>query len=168
MIKFSATLEKFGQMGEKTGWTYILIPQKTAEKLSPGKKTSYRVKGKLDNHTIEKVAMVPFGGGDFIIAINAGMRKALMKKHGDKIKVELELDSDIVICAELLECLQDEPVAKAYFSKLAPSHQRYYSRWIESAKTDQTKTKRIAQAVNAFSLKLSYGEMIRMNKEKGI
>jgi len=91
-----------------------------------------------------------------------------MKKQGDKIKVELELDSDIVICAELLECLEDEPVAKAYFTKLAPSHQRYYSRWIESAKTDQTKIKRITQAVNAFSLKLSYGEMIRMNKEKGI
>jgi hypothetical protein len=25
MILFTATLEKFGQQGEKTGWTYIVV-----------------------------------------------------------------------------------------------------------------------------------------------
>ena len=38
MISFSATLMKFGQMGEKTGWTYIIVPKELAEKLKPGNK----------------------------------------------------------------------------------------------------------------------------------
>jgi uncharacterized protein YdeI (YjbR/CyaY-like superfamily) len=65
-----------------------------------------------------------------------------------------------------LECLADEPQALDFFDKLAKSHQRYFSNWIESAKTESTKTRRIAQAVNALSYGLGFSEMIRLNKEK--
>jgi hypothetical protein len=47
---------------------------------------------------------------------------------------------------------------------LPKSHQKYFSNWIESARTESTKAKRIAQAVNALSIGLGYGEMMRMNK----
>jgi hypothetical protein len=45
MIKFTATLLKFDKQGEKTGWTYIEIPADLAQKLKPGNKKIFRVKG---------------------------------------------------------------------------------------------------------------------------
>ena len=50
------------------------------------------------------------------------------------------------------------------FKTLAKSHQNYFSKWIESAKTEGTKTKRIALAVNALSKQWDYGTMIREDK----
>ena len=70
MISFNATIEKFGKQGEKTGWMYIVVPSKVANKLNPGVKKSYRVKGKLDEHAIEKVSLIPMGEGDFITLEN--------------------------------------------------------------------------------------------------
>jgi uncharacterized protein YdeI (YjbR/CyaY-like superfamily) len=64
-----------------------------------------------------------------------------------------------------MECLADEPEAAAFFNSLPGSHQQYFSRWIESAKTDATKTKRIAMAINAFSKKLGYSQMMQLQKK---
>ena len=69
-----------------------------------------------------------------------------------------------MLSPELLYCLEEEPVALKNFTKLPPSHQKYYSRWIESAKTFDKKAKRIASAINALKSNLHYGEMIRSNK----
>jgi hypothetical protein len=164
-ISFNAKLEKFASMGEKTGWTYFVIPKKAAEKLIPGRKTSYRVKGKIDNYKIEFVAMIPFGEGNFIIAFNATMRKGTGKKFGDSISLELEVDLFVKeIDTEFLECLAFEPEAMAFFDAMPPSHRQYYSNWISSAKTEGTKTKRIALAVNTLAKKMNYGEMLRSQK----
>ena len=38
MVEFTATLEKFGKKGEKTGWTYIEIPADVAQEIKPGNK----------------------------------------------------------------------------------------------------------------------------------
>lgn len=142
-----------------------MIPVKIAQQLKPGNKKSFRVKGKLDNHNITGVALLPMGEGDFIMALNAGMRKATGKRHGDKLRVQLTVDEKPPeLCAELLECLSDEPVAQEYFDSLPYSHRLYFSKWIESAKTAPTKAKRIAQAVTALSRKWGFPEMIRANK----
>ena len=167
MISFSATIQQFGQQGEKTGWTYIAIPQKIAEKIMPAQRKSFRVKGYIDGINICQVALLPMGGGDFILPLNAAMRKLIRKRKGAVVVLKLEVDQTVFILSPaLLECLLDEPDAKAYFEQLASSHQKYYSKWIEAAKTETTKTKRIALVINAFVLKLSYGEMIRMQKDK--
>ncbi|MGB8193567.1 MAG: YdeI/OmpD-associated family protein [Chitinophagaceae bacterium] len=162
MIQFNTTLQQFEQQGEKTGWTYIAIPAKIAQQLKPGNKKSFRVKGKLDEYAIKGVALMPMGDGDFIMAINATMRKGIKKRRGDKLRVQLEADNKLPpLSADLLECLNDEPAANAYFNSLPYSHRLYFSRWIESAKTAPTKAKRIAQAVNALAKNWGYGEMLR-------
>ncbi|MCC7029539.1 MAG: DUF1905 domain-containing protein, partial [Chitinophagaceae bacterium] len=74
MIQFKAIIEKFGQQGEKTGWTYFLIPAEIAEKINKGVKKSYRVKGFLDETEISGVAILPMGEGDFIMPLNAELR----------------------------------------------------------------------------------------------
>ncbi len=166
MIGFKATLLKFDKQGEKTGWTYVLIPQKIAEKIKPANKKSFRIKGRIDEFKIKSVALLPMGGGDFIMPVNAIMRKAIKKSKGATVVLEMEEDkAELKLSAELLACLADEPEAKAYFNSLPRSHQQYYSKWIESAKTDSTKTKRIATCINAFANKLSYSQMMQLQKK---
>jgi uncharacterized protein YdeI (YjbR/CyaY-like superfamily) len=62
---------------------------------------------------------------------------------------------------ELMECLGDEPKALEVFNNLPKSHRNYFIKWIDSAKTDPTKAKRIAMAVNALSRGMDFGQMIR-------
>jgi hypothetical protein len=165
MITFSVRILKFERQGEKTGWSYIEISRKQAEQLNPGCRTSFRVKGQLDDHTIEKVAVIPVGEGNFILPFNATLRKATGKKAGDKIRVRLERDvRQLRLSSDFMSCLRDDPRAYAYFQTLPKSHQRYFSKWIEDAKTLATKTKRITMAVIALGAHQGYGEMIRSNK----
>ena len=101
------------------------------------------------------------------MALNAGMRKGIRKNKGAMLKVQLTIDAAYEIIPELLECLSDEPSAMQFFKQLPRSHQNYFSKWIEAAKTDATKAKRIAQTVNAMMHHQGYGEMIRsLKKEK--
>jgi hypothetical protein len=166
MIGLKATLLKFGSQGEKTGWTYVLIPSKIAEKIKPGNKKSFRVKGSVDELKIAAVSLLPLGGGDFIMPVNATMRKAIRKNNGAAVVLEIEEDkAPVKLSAALLACLDDDPEGKTYFSKLPRSHQQYYSKWIESAKTDETKTKRIAACINAFANKLTFSQMMQMHKK---
>lgn len=166
MIRFTATILKFGEKGEKTGWTYFEIPADLAELLQPGVKKSFRVKGKLDAHAIKGIALIPMGGGAFIMPLNATMRKAIKKKLGSMLQVQLQVDKEeYQLNKDFMDCLADEPKAQSFFNSFPASVQRYYSKWIESAKTDATKAKRIALAVTALSKKMDYGEMLRSQRK---
>lgn len=169
MVTFETIIQKFDEKGEKTGWAYLEIPLEIANQINPNTRTSYRVKGKLDSLEIKQVALLPMGEGDFIIPFNATYKKKLGKKEGSKIEISLELDtSEFVFSEELIQCLADEPTALAFFESLPKSHQKYFSNWVESAKTIETRTKRITQAVIGCSMGLGYGEMIRYFKNHEI
>ena len=170
MVQFTTAIRKFEDQGEKTGWTHIIVPVDIAQQLIPGNKKTFRVKGKLDDFSIAGVALMPMGDGDFILPINATMRKGIHKKEGAMVAAKLEVDKkEIKPPPEFVVCLKDEPTAYEFYFSLAKSHQLYFTRWINEAKTEQTKTKRIAQAVNALAKKFDYGLMIRtIKKENGL
>ena len=95
------------------------------------------------------------------------MRKAIGKKHGATVKVQLTEDkSEFVFNKDFIECLDYDPPAKDFFQSLTGSHQRYFSKWIDEAKTEPTRTKRIAMSVNALAKKWGYPEMIRSSQGK--
>jgi sugar phosphate isomerase/epimerase len=165
MVRFEATIRNFGKQGEKTGWTYIELSEAVVLKLDPGTKQIFQVKGKLDDLEITKVSVMPMGDGKFILPLNADMRRKLRKMKGDSIAVALAVDKQPYQLAEdLVACLEDEPAAMVFFKTLPGSHQRYFSKWIESAKTEPTRVKRITMAVNALSRGLGHAEMIRSQK----
>ena len=166
MVEFSTTILQFAEKGEKTGWSYVCIPSDVAEKLKPGFKKSFRVKGKLDNYPIARQALLPMGNGEFILPLKAAVRKAIHKNKGAMVKLILEEDNRALkVSAELLECLSDSPKAEKKFKSLPFSHQMYYSNWIESAKTVGTKAKRIGLTIVAMEKNLTYGEMLKMNAQ---
>jgi hypothetical protein len=167
MVKFTATLLKFDEQGEKTGWTYINIPSKIAQQLKPGNKKSFRVKGKLDDYEISKVALIPMGDGHFIMAFNAAMRKGTGKRKGATIKLQLQADdAPILPPSELMECMADEPEALQYFNSLPQGHRNYFTKWIEAAKTEATKAKRIALVIKTMVRKMDFGAMLREERDE--
>src|SRR5579863_574337 len=122
MIKFTAPVLKFAEQGEKTGWTYITVPAEIAQQLKPGNKKSFRVKGRLDNWSFSRVALLPMGEGDFIMPINSEMRKGTGKRKGAQLHVQLEPDeSPLPVSADFLACLADEPKAHEFFKCLPKS-----------------------------------------------
>ena len=167
MIQFTTTIQQFGQKGEKTGWTYIAIPADLAQQLMPANKQSFRVTGKLDAVSIEAAALIPMGGGEYILPLNAALRKSIGKKKGAMLQVSIAVaTTPPALSADFMSCLDDEPQARAFFDTLTKGHQRYFSTWIESAKTISTKTKRIAMAVNALSRKWDFSTMMREDRKK--
>lgn len=162
MIQYTTTILKDIRHGEKNGWTYIEVPSDIAQKLKPGHKRSFRVKGRLDNHPIEKVSLLPMGNGNFMMPINGPMRKGTGKRHGAMLHVQLEEDLSVYLLnTELMDCLADAPDALSFFYSLSKSHQNYFSKWIDDAKTEPTKAKRIAQTIMAMERKQNYSEMLR-------
>ena len=162
MVQFTTTILQFDEQGEKTGWHYIRIPQTIAHQLKPGNKKTFRVKGRLDNYAFNGIALLPMGGGDFIMALNATIRKGIHKRKGARVRVQMDVDSRPILPPPgLIESLEDEPEALAYFKNLAPSHRTYFIKWIDGAKTEPTKIKRIAQSVTALTKRQNFGEMLR-------
>jgi hypothetical protein len=168
MVTFSAEIEKFAEMGEKTGWSYVFIPQHIAARIKADCKKSFRVKGKIDHTLIEGMATVPMGEGDFILALKASLRKQLRKEAGAVVNIELEEDKDfkMEIPEDLELCLSDEDHLMARFLKLPKSHQNWYINWVNSAKTEPTRTKRLVRIVSAMDREMTFAEMMWERKEK--
>ena len=165
MFAFNAIINKFEAKGEKTGWTYVDIPKDILIKLKRKDKKAFRIKGLMDDVKFEKISTYPMGDGDFIIAINADLRKKIKKKEGAQIKIKFEIDEgEPLISKELMACLKEDAVALKQFQSQLLSHQNYFHRYIESAKTATTKATRIVNTINAMHKKQNYGEMIRSLK----
>jgi hypothetical protein len=168
MIEFTTIILQFAEQGEKTGWTYIEIPADIAQQMKPGNKKSFRVKGMLDAFPVSGMALMPMGEGNFIMALKAEVRKGIHKRAGAMLQVRLEVDNDfkVEMPDDLQECFDFEPEAFGFFNSLAKSHREYFIRWIDSAKTNETRAKRIVNTINAMLQKWSYSQMIRaMRKE---
>ena len=163
MVEFSAMMLQFAEQGEKTGWTYIDIPADIAQQLKPGNKKSFRVKGMLDSLPVTGMALMPMGDGNFILALKAEVRKALHKNAGAMLHAKIEEDTDfkIEVPADLQECFDDEPETWDFFNSLPKSHRDYFVKWIDSAKTSETRAKRIVNTVNAMLRKWTYSVMMR-------
>jgi hypothetical protein len=141
MIHYKTIIKKFEQKGEKTGWTYIEIPHEIAQQLQPNCKKSFRVKGKFDDVVLDPISILPMGEGHFILPLNLSIRKQIKKQRGAEVSIELAFEpNEYKLNEDFIDCLNDEPKAFKHFNTLTKSHQNYFSKWIESTKTIETKT----------------------------
>jgi hypothetical protein len=146
-------LEKYPGKG---GWTYAAIPEIIQNKHTPF--GWVKVKGSIDNYEIRNYKLMPMGNGRLFLPVKAEIRKKIAKKEGDWVKIILFHDNDPTeIPQELLECLKEDPIAYKVFLSSTDGQQKEYIDWIYSAKTDNTKVKRIAEALN----KLAKGERLK-------
>jgi hypothetical protein len=85
-----------------------------------------------------------------LLIILKGIREQAGKTFGDEIKISVEPDTEprvVEIPADLKKAFKAEKEAKAFFEKLAYSHQREYVGYITEAKKDETRRRRVAQTI---------------------
>ncbi|HVW14605.1 MAG TPA: YdeI/OmpD-associated family protein [Mucilaginibacter sp.] len=169
MVEFDAMMLQFAEQGEKTGWTYIDIAADIALQMKPDNKKSFRVRGMLDALPVNGLALMPMGEGNFIMALKADIRKKLHKNAGAMLHCKLEEDVDykVEIPADLQECFDFEPEALEFFNSLAKSHREYFIKWINEAKTSETRAKRVVNTMNAMLRKWRFNVMLREMRKEG-
>jgi hypothetical protein len=167
MLKFTAIIEYFSNNKDKTGWSFVLLSKARSTKLNPGVRQSFRVKGNVDGHAFKQKSLLPVSEGRFMFTMDAKLRRAIKKRAGDKVTIEIEVDkAPLKLFEDLVVCLQDDPEALSHFKTLAPSHQRYFSNFVKEAKTEMTRANRITMSLGALSRKMDFGQMIRENHRK--
>jgi hypothetical protein len=89
-------------------------------------------------------------GGEFLVGLNRQVREAAGVAAGDTVDVELALDTasrEVEVPAALASALDADPEARAKFDALAFTHRKEYARWIEEAKREETRARRVEQAL---------------------
>lgn len=94
--------------------------------------------------------LVRMGSEHHMLIILKGIREQIDKTFGDEVKVVVEADTEprlVDIPPDLLKELKKHKEARAFFDKLAYSHQREYVRWIEAAKREETRASRVVKTI---------------------
>jgi hypothetical protein len=140
---FTTTLE--GE-GGKIG---LVVPAEVIAALGGGGRPAVSVD--LNGHQFRYT--IAAMGGRHMIGVNKDIRNATGLGSGDVVTVTLALDAsprDVDMPEDLAAALANEPQAKAFFEKLSNSLQRYHVGNVESAKTPETRDRRIAKAIELF------------------
>jgi hypothetical protein len=90
------------------------------------------------------------GGPNHILIILKGIREQIGKSFGDEIKVSVEADVEervVIVPLELKRVFKSNKEAKAVFEKLSYTHQKEYVTWINEAKKDETRQRRVAKTI---------------------
>ena len=85
-----------------------------------------------------------------LLIILKEIREKIGKTFGDEVKITVEPDTEprvIEIPAELKKEFKAEKEAKAFFDKLSYTHQREYMMWINDAKREETRQRRIVKMI---------------------
>ena len=93
-------------------------------------------------------------GGAFMISLSKANREAAGVKAGDEVEVTLELDIEprtVEVPDDLAAALSEKPGARAAFDALNYSMRKEYARQVEDAKTQETRSRRIAGIVAKLS-----------------
>jgi hypothetical protein len=89
-------------------------------------------------------------GGEFLVGLSREVRKAAGVEAGDDVEVALQLDTDpreVELPTELADALLSDPEARVKFDSMAFTHRKEYARWISDAKREDTRRRRVAEAL---------------------
>lgn len=94
--------------------------------------------------------LVRMGTECHLLLILKSIREQIGRTFGDEVKVSVELDVEervVTVPEELKRAFKSDKEAKAAFEKLSYTHKKEYVTWIEEAKKEETRARRIAQTL---------------------
>jgi hypothetical protein len=143
-FEFSSTLIRPEGVGT---WTYLDIPVDISKEF--GAKGQVRVKGFINGYA-HQTSTRPHGDGRHYIVVNKSIRDAIDVSTGDVVHVIMELDTSqrsVVIPLYFKRVLDSDDKYVELFSKLSYSRQKEFVDWLESAKKEETRTRRMTQSI---------------------
>jgi hypothetical protein len=106
------------------------------------------VRGTVNGVAFRSRLMV-YGGATWLGLRNELRREAGLS-DGDPVSVEIERDDaprEVELPAELAAALASDSVAAGTYESLSFTHRREYAEWIADAKKEETRTRRVAKAL---------------------
>ena len=89
-------------------------------------------------------------GSEFLVGLSREVRQGAGVEAGDEVEVVIELDTaprEVEVPPVLAQALAADPRAQAAFDAMAFTHRKEYARWITEAKKEETRDRRVQQAV---------------------
>lgn len=96
-----------------------------------------------------------YGSKDFMLIILKEIREKIGKGDGDIVKVTFHEDLEpraVKVPIDFQKLMNQEPIALDFYKKLAYTYQKEYIRWIEGAKRQETRERRMKKAVEMLKL----------------
>ncbi|KAA3613758.1 MAG: DUF1905 domain-containing protein [Calditrichaeota bacterium] len=133
-------------LGAEKGGAFVKIPF-DVEKVFGKKRVPIKA---TFNGVKYRGTLVRMGSPEHILIIRKDIRAQIDKQPGDQIEVTIEEDTAprvVTIPEDLQKLLTENPAAKANFEKQSYTHQKEYVNWIEEAKRQETRARRLAKAI---------------------
>jgi hypothetical protein len=122
------------------------VPQRVVEALGGGKRPKVIIT--INGHSWR--SRVAIMRGRYLLGLSKANRQAAGVVTGDKVEVDLELDTNPRVVAEpadLARALDADTVARRVFESLPYGRKLQHVRAIESAKKPETRKRRIAKTI---------------------
>jgi hypothetical protein len=132
------------------GGAYVEFPYDVREAFGTGGQV--KVKATFDGQPY-RGSLVRMGTPVHILPMLKGIRKAIGKGPGDKVRVVLELDTEartVEVPPELERALAKHPEAKSAFDRLSYTRRKEHARSVAEAKAAETKERRVQRILEAL------------------
>jgi hypothetical protein len=133
---------------------YIEFPYNVEELF--GKKGQVKVKVLFDNLVEYRGSLANMGSGCHVLGVTLEIRSKLNKSFGDNIDVTLEEDlqpREILVPETILQVLKKNPEASAFFDSLSFTHRKELISWLQSAKKEVTRNRRLTEFIQLMENK---------------
>ena len=85
-----------------------------------------------------------------ILLVRSDIRKVINKSNGDEVSITVELDTEprvVVVPNDLQKLLDANAAANAQYDKLSYTHRKEFVNWINDAKREATRERRLAKTI---------------------
>jgi len=125
---------------------FVEVPAGVVEALGAGRRPAVVVE--INGHRHRSTPAV-YGGRSYL-PLRKDVRQAAGIEAGQTVTVGLELDEqprDVAVPDDLAAALREDPTVEAAFTALSFTHRREYVEWVESARRDDTRRRRVERTV---------------------
>jgi hypothetical protein len=140
-LSFTAQLQPRGPAAA------ILLDDEQVAAISEGKRR-FPVAATVNGYTWRTTVAVM--GGESLVGLSKAVREAAGVQAGDTVEVTLAYDDApraVDVPPTLAAALDADPQARAAYDRLAYTHRKEFARWIAEAKREETRERRVAQAL---------------------
>jgi hypothetical protein len=140
-LEFETTLQRRGPAAA------VVLDDDQVAAIGEGKKR-FPVVATINGYTFRN--SVARMGGEALLGINKEHRAGAGVEAGDSVNVRIALDTEervVEVPTALADALDAHPEVKARYDALAYTHRKEFARWIAEAKRDETRDRRVAQAL---------------------
>jgi hypothetical protein len=151
-IDFRATLLRPVVAAKAVAWTFLTLPREASAQLPSRGMTS--VEGTF-NGVAFRATLEPDGQGGHWLKVDPKLREAAGAEAGDVVSLEIAPvaeEPEPRVPADLRKALAAaHPKVRAVWSVITPVARRDWIQWIESAKREETRRKRIESACDMLT-----------------